>query len=165
MGYDGSPRRSALLQTEFLSVDLCVIKIILAIHHDRLLRLFVINLLFEFSGNAHPQRIRLNHRAFRNDRAGGDDAAFADFGVVQDDAAHADQAAVANGAAVQRDGVPHGDPVPHGNAVFVAHAVEHAAILHVGVFANADGKDVAADDGVHPDAGVFADLNVANDLG
>jgi hypothetical protein len=43
--------------------------------------------------------------------------------------------------------------------------VKHAAILHVGVFADADGKDVAADNGIHPDAGIFADLDVANDLG
>jgi hypothetical protein len=46
----------------------------------------------------------------------------------------------------------------------VAHAVEHAAILHVGVFANADSKHVAADDGIHPDAGVFTDLHVTNNL-
>jgi len=43
--------------------------------------------------------------------------------------------------------------------------VEHTAILHVGVFANADGKHVTADDGVHPDAGVFTYFDVADDLG
>ena len=129
------------------------------------MRLFVVNLLLEFAGNTHPQRIRLDHCAFRNDRASGDDAALADFGIVQDDAAHADEAAAADSAAMQRDRVADGDPVTHGDAVFVAHAVEHAAILHVGVFSNADGKDVTADNGIHPDAGVFANLHVADDLG
>jgi hypothetical protein len=42
--------------------------------------------------------------------------------------------------------------------------VEHAAILHIGIFADTDGKDVATDDGIHPHAGVFTDLDVANDL-
>jgi hypothetical protein len=66
---------------------------------------------------------------------------------------------------VERDGMPYGNPVTHGDAVFMAHAVEHAAILHVGVFANPDGEHVTANDGIHPDAGVFADFDIADDLG
>ena len=162
--FDGS-RRLALLLAKFLSVDLCVIKIILSIHHDCLLSFLVVNLLLEFAGDAHPKRVRFNHRAFRNNCSGGDDAAFADLGIIQDDAAHADEAAVANGAAVQRDGMPDCDPVTHDDAVFVAHAMEHAAILHIGVFTDAYGEHVATDHGVHPHAGIFTDLNIANDLG
>jgi len=164
-GFDGRSHRSTLFSTKFLSIDLRVIEIIFSVHHDRLLRLFVVNLFLEFTGNAHPQRVGFYHRAFRNNGTGGDDAAFTDFGIVQDDAAHADEAAVADGAAMQRDRMPHGDPITHGDAVFVAHAVEHAAILHVGVFADADGEHVTTDHGVHPHAGVFTDFNIANDLG
>jgi hypothetical protein len=43
--------------------------------------------------------------------------------------------------------------------------VKHAAILHVGVFANTDGKHITANDGVHPDAGIFADFYITDDLG
>lgn len=153
-----------LLLAKFLSINLCVIKIILAIHHDGFLRFFVINLLLELARDAHPQRIRLNHRALGDHGSGSDNTAFADLGIVQNYAAHANEAAIANGAAVQRDRVPHGYPIAQGDAVSVPHAMEHAAILHVGVLADADGKDIAPDHGVHPDAGIFADLNVADDL-
>ena len=42
--------------------------------------------------------------------------------------------------------------------------MEHGAVLHVGVGADADGVDVAADDSVHPDAGVLAEDDIADDL-
>src|SRR6185312_17005767 len=77
--------------TKFFSIDLCVVKIIFAVHHDRLLRFFIVNFLLEFAGNAHPQRVWLNHSTFRYHGAGGDDAAFADLCIVQDYAAHADE--------------------------------------------------------------------------
>jgi len=43
--------------------------------------------------------------------------------------------------------------------------VEDTAILNVGVGADADGVHVAAENGVHPDAGVLAEDYVSNDLG
>src|SRR5215471_16042918 len=43
--------------------------------------------------------------------------------------------------------------------------MKDGTILHVGVAADADGKHVSADNGIHPHAGVFADLHVADDLG
>ena len=154
-----------LLFPKLLAIDLCVIVIVVGVHHDGLLGLLVVNLLPELSRDTHPERIRLNHSVFWNYRAGGDDAAFADFGIVQDHAAHADEAAVADGAAVQSNGVAHGDIVAHDHAIFVAHAVEHAAILHAAVLADADGIDVTADHGIHPYTGVLADFHVADDLG
>src|SRR5260370_4829246 len=56
------------------------------------------------------------------------------------------------------------DPVAHSDPVLVTHAVEYAAILHVGVGSDADGKDVATDHSVHPDARVLPNLHVADDL-
>ena len=50
------------------------------------------------------------------------------------------------------------------DAVLLLHTVQHAAILHVGMRAQADGMDVAAKDGVHPDAGIFAEHDVADQL-
>jgi hypothetical protein len=42
--------------------------------------------------------------------------------------------------------------------------VEHAAVLNIGIRANADFVHIAAEDGIHPDAGVRAQLHVADDL-
>src|SRR5260370_39965114 len=58
----------------------------------------------------------------------------------------------------------HRDPVAHSDPVLVSHAVEYAAILHVGVGSDADGKDVAPDQSGHPDDRVLANLHVADDL-
>ena len=55
---------------------------------------------------------------------------------------------------------------PTWDGVDVAHAtVEDGAVLDVGVGADADGVDVTADDGVHPDAGALAEDDVADNLG
>ena len=43
--------------------------------------------------------------------------------------------------------------------------MERAAILNVGVVADANFVHVAAQDGVHPDAGVLAEDDVADELG
>jgi hypothetical protein len=59
----------------------------------------------------------------------------------------------------------HGDVFAEIDAPLLLHAVEDAVVLHVGVCADADLVDVAADDGVHPDGGVFAEDHVADDLG
>jgi hypothetical protein len=43
--------------------------------------------------------------------------------------------------------------------------MEDAVVLNVGIVADPDLMDVAAENGVHPDAGVFANDNVADKLG
>ena len=48
--------------------------------------------------------------------------------------------------------------------VRVVHDVHDGAVLDVRPLADADRVDVAADDGVHPDAAFGADLDVADDL-
>ena len=58
-----------------------------------------------------------------------------------------------------------GDVFAEIDAVLLLHAVEDAAVLNVGVRADANFMDVAAEDGVHPDGGVFAQDDVADDLG
>ena len=65
-----------------------------------------------------------------------------------------------------QDGVvAHADVVAEVDAVLFFHAVEDAVVLNIGVVADADLVDVAAEDGVHPDAGVFAEDDVADELG
>src|SRR3954467_14202953 len=57
-----------------------------------------------------------------------------------------------------------GDPVADYDAILIAHAVQDRAILDAGILSDLDGVNVSADDGVHPDAGVFANGDVADDL-
>ena len=72
-------------------------------------------------------------------------------------------AVVFDGAAVQRDRMPHRHPVADGQRKpFVQ--VQHAVVLNAGLRADADGPDVAAQGRVRPDAGPFADVDVADDL-
>ena len=103
--------------------------------------------------------------ALQDQRAGGYDAAFADGHAIQDDRAHADQAAVGDVAAVQRHGVTDGDIIAQDQRVFVAHHVQHRAVLNIRARADADVVHVAANHRARPDAGVFADDHVADDDG
>src|SRR5439155_2440692 len=48
--------------------------------------------------------------------------------------------------------------------VRVPHHVNHGAVLDIGPIADADHVHVAADDHVHPDAALFANFHVADDL-
>ena len=59
----------------------------------------------------------------------------------------------------------HGDVVAKVDAIFLLHAVQDAVVLNIGIVTNADLVDIAAEDGVHPDAGMFADDDVADELG
>ena len=49
--------------------------------------------------------------------------------------------------------------------VRAAHDVNDGAVLNIGPIANPNRVDVAADDDVHPDAALLADLHVPDDLG
>ena len=79
--------------------------------------------------------------------------------------AHADEAGIFDDAAVDGGIVADRDPVTNDDGIAIAHAMQHGAVLHIGVGADADGMHIAADDGVHPDAGVLAEGDVADDLG
>src|ERR1035437_1595525 len=145
-------------------VRLFVSQIVVGVAEDHLL-VFLIQVAAEFPWGAHPEGVRLHDRLFGNQRAGGDDGAASDDRAVEDDGAHADQAAGFNGAAVQDGVVAHADVVAQVDAVLFFHAVEDTVVLNVGIVADADLVNVAAEDGVHPDAGVFAEDDVADQLG
>src|SRR6266404_2686080 len=61
--------------------------------------------------------------------------------------------------------VAHGDIVSNVDAILFFHAVEDAVVLNVGIVAHADLVYVAAEDGVHPDTGVLANDDVADEVG
>ncbi len=126
---------------------------------------FFVEVAAEFSWGAHPEGIGLYYCVLWDQGTGGDDGAGADDGAVEDDAAHAYEAAGFDGAAVENDGVAHGYVVADVDTILFLHAVEDAVVLDVGVVADANLVDIAAEDGVHPDAGVLAYDYVADELG
>jgi len=101
---------------------------------------------------------------FGDDRAGGDDGTGPNAAVVEDPRANADKAFVLNHAAVYRGVMADGNPVSHDDRIEVPLAVENGAVLDVGVGADANGIDVTAEDGIHPDGGVGAEGDVPNEL-
>ena len=119
----------------------------------------------ECSWGTHPEGIRLDDRLLGKQCTGGDDGAGSDDGAVEDNGAHADEAAGFNSATVEDGVVAYSDVVADVDAVLFFHAVEDAVVLNVGVVADANLVNVAAQDRVHPDAGVFAENDVADELG
>ena len=87
------------------------------------------------------------------------------MGSVEDDGADADEDVVVDGAAVDGGVVADADAGADEDGVEAAHAVEDGAVLDVGAGADADAVGVAADDGVHPDGGLGAEVDVADELG
>ncbi len=97
-------------------------------------------------------------------RSGGNNGALADARIVEDRRAHANQARIFNHATVNRRIVPDRDPIANLDRVLITHAVQHGAILHIAVRAQAYGMHIAAQDCVHPHAGVFAQLHLPHNL-
>ncbi len=87
------------------------------------------------------------------------------MGSVEDDGADADEDVVFEGAAVDGGVVADGAAVSDEDRVEVALAVEDGTVLYVAAGAYADAVDVSAEDGVHPDGGLGAEVDVADDLG
>ena len=65
-------------------------------------------------------------------------------------------------AAVHRGVVADRHPVAHHHRIPVSLAVQHGAILHIGVGAHTDRIHVAAHHGIHPHRGALAQRHVTN---
>ena len=91
----------------------------------------------------------------RDHRTRSNDGTRTDARVVEDNGTDADEHLVLYDAAVYGGVVAYGDQFADVDGVQVAHSVENRAVLNIGARADADGVDVAANDGVHPDAGVL----------
>ena len=65
---------------------------------------------------------------------------------------------------MQNRRMPHRYVVPNQCGMGLALHMDDGAVLNIGASPHADPIDVAADDDVHPDTTVLADLNVADDL-
>mmetsp|Transcript_41616 Transcript_41616/g.97794 ORF Transcript_41616/g.97794 Transcript_41616/m.97794 type:complete len:294 (-) Transcript_41616:1168-2049(-) len=104
-------------------------------------------------GAADDQRTIGELLALGDQRAGANDAVAADAGAVQDHRADADQRAVADGAAVQHDLVAHRHVLAQHQRKAVV-GMQDRAILDVAAAADVQGRAVAAQHRVEPDAGV-----------
>jgi hypothetical protein len=120
-------------------------------------------LAFKARWRTHIQGARRDHRIRQYQGARSYNRAFADSGVIQNHRAHADEAMILDGATVQNGTMPYGDPIAdyHGGTCI---GVDHCSILEVAVRTYADWLNVAAQDGLKPDAGVFANFDLSNQV-
>ena len=112
---------------------------------------------------AEHERARGYLLAPRDKRPRADHAVLPDPRAVEDDAAHADQRVVPDFRPVHHRVVPDRDVVAEhrGRAVPDVH---RRVVLHVGIPADDDGRDVPADTGAAPDIGAVAEGNVARHI-
>jgi hypothetical protein len=95
---------------------------------------------------------------------GADDGLGTDDRAIEDGAVHADEAFIADAARVHHGAVAEGGPVANFAGVVVGK-MDDSAVLDIGVMADLDEVDIAAQHGVEPHAGVIADRNIAHDNG
>src|SRR5260370_34383703 len=63
---------------------------------------------------------------------------------------------------MQRHGMAHGHVIAEDERPFVAHDVEHSAVLDVGARADADVVHIAANHGARPDARILPNHDIAD---
>ena len=84
--------------------------------------------------------------------------------TIQNRRSHPDEAFVLNGAGVDDGGVTDGD-VASEDARKIIGEMQDGVVLNVGVFADDDAVDVAAEDGVIPNTGMRAEGDITEDDG
>ena len=118
----------------------------------------------DFGGGSEDEGAGRNLGAGRDEGLRADDGLFADNRAIQNDRAHTDEAFIADFAGVDDGAVAHGDPVTKDARKFIGE-VQHGVVLHVGVVADDDAVDVAAQHRAVPDAGVGAERDIPYDRG
>ena len=144
-----------------LAVDLFIFDITSRVHGDGG-DIIGVEFPLDLAGSAHDKAAGRDDGALRDEGAGGNDGVGADDRAIENGGAHADEDVGFNGASMEHDGVADGDIVADDERILVLHHVEDAAVLYVGARTNADVVDVAPDDAEGPDAGVFAERDVAD---
>jgi hypothetical protein len=158
-----TPSRSCL-DGWFVEIDLGVVEIVSGVFEDEG-AVFFREFAAQLGGYSGPQCAGRHNGVFGDNGTGGNDGTGPNAAIIQDACANADKAFIFNDTPVDSCIVADGHPVAHDDRVEVALTVEHGAVLYVGVGADADGVDVSAEDRVHPDGGVRAESNIANELG
>jgi hypothetical protein len=99
----------------------------------------------------HDQRTRCHNRAFANP------------GIVQYDCADAYQAVVLDRTGVKHRAVPHRDPIAYGHWRAL-ETMRDGSVLDVRVGSHAYGRDVTAQHHLKPNACVFANFHIPDDV-
>jgi len=118
----------------------------------------------DFRGRAKNHATGGESGVLGDEGVGSDDAMFADLGAVQNGRAHADEALITDSAGMDDGGMANGDPIAQNAGMFIGK-MKDGVVLDVGVVSDNDAVDVAAQDGVIPNAGVIAESDVAENDG
>ena len=130
-----------------------------------LFRLLGVDFLDELRGTAGVDAARLHVGVAQDDGPRRDDGSLANDRVVEDDGPHADQGPVLYLRPVDRHVVPDRHVVADLDGRFLIKRMQDGPILDVHPIPDADGVDVAPQDGVEPDAAALPDLHVTDDGG
>jgi hypothetical protein len=121
-----------------------------------------IHLTDDPTGHSHHQGLGRHLHSFRNHGTRRNDAAGSDHDLVKQDASHRDETIVTDRAAMQYHAMPDAYPPPYGAGDAFIH-VHDGAVLDVGLGTNNDGRHVAPNDRVIPDAGILTQGDVSHD--
>lgn len=119
------------------------------------------DILYLPRGDAPVNGPGLYFGAFQHDGPGGNDGIAPDLGVVHNNGAHADQDLVMDRASMHDRVVPDGHIITDDGLCLLIRAVEYGPILYIDFIADPDTVDVAADDGIEPDAAVVSHDHIA----
>ena len=108
---------------------------------------------------------RFDNRILRDQGTGGNDRVVSNARAVEYDGANPNYAAILDGAAVQRGAMPNGDPFAEFDAIQVSLSMHNRTVLNIGIGADANRINVAAQHGARPDTDVLRQNHVANHLG
>src|SRR5262249_28420255 len=118
----------------------------------------------DLRGRAEHETVRGDLGARDDERTCADHRALADAHAIEQRRADPDQRASADATAVQYGAVPHHDLFGDERGIAIAD-VDDRTVLQVAALADLDAVDVAAQDATEPDAGVVAELDIADDRG
>lgn len=124
-----------------------------------------------FDRGAVPEVAALEHPSRRDQGAGAKECPGLEYGAVEDAGADAHQAMLTDLAAVEYCLMAYGDAVmddegrPAGQETTIVGDMQYAAVLDIGLGADADMMDVATGHHQGPDGGPLPDLHVAHHHG
>src|SRR5579883_413793 len=115
-----------------------------------------------FGGHSHRQYAFWYRLALRNQGTRADDRARAYLGVREDNGVHANKYMVTYRRAMHDSAVTDRTLIPNRQGRILID-VQHAVILNIGAASNDDGRAISSHDRIVPDAGPFANGDIAND--
>ena len=130
-----------------------------------LLRLLGIDLLDELCRYARIDTAWLDNCLAQDNRTCRYDGTLSNDCVVENDGAHANERAVADLGAVDRYVMTDRHVVANLDGRFLIQGMKNGPILDIDSVTDANGVDIAAENGVEPNAATLADLNVTDDGG